>query len=111
MTSHDQKLAAVREAVTPEQEYIEEKVGAEYAFLPEERKECLDFLDHTPQWCGDCYACARCGLVFVSKKTLRTALTEVSQKAEARGKDQGVEEERARILEALDEAMDKGCWV
>ena len=41
----------------------EEVVGKEvYAW--ETDKKCELYLDHNPQWCGDCFACSECGLKF-----------------------------------------------
>lgn len=31
-------------------------------------KECDLYLDHTPSWCGDTFACSNCALIFLPAK-------------------------------------------
>ena len=51
-----------------------EQFELEYAFHT--GKKCEMFLDHNPMWCGDCYACGNCGLIFVEKRATRLAAKE-----------------------------------
>lgn len=42
-----------------------ERAREVFAFCEDDRDPECDWIDHKPTWCGDCYACADCGLVFV----------------------------------------------
>lgn len=41
-----------------------------FAYPPNEKGVC-DWMNHTPVWCGDCYACAECGRKFEMTKSER----------------------------------------
>lgn len=45
----------------------------DYAFVGENPGSCQMILDHNVDWCGDCYACANCGLKFVPISSVHTA--------------------------------------
>jgi len=47
------------------------------AFAPEDRGHCETYLDHDPYWCGDCFACSKCGLIFISKQALKEREEEI----------------------------------
>ena len=55
-------LDAVMSGASPSNKATKEVL--EYAWTP---KNKCEFLDHQPAWCGDSYACATCGLVFIPK--------------------------------------------
>ena len=48
---------------------------------PDVEKKC-HFMEHSIGWGGDCYCCGRCGEVFMSDKTLTTAIEEARRERE-----------------------------
>jgi len=45
----------------------------------EENKECQLVLDHNPVWCGDCFACSKCGQIFVTAGVANVSVHQANQ--------------------------------
>ena len=62
------------------------KIFKEYAYQLK-RTDCKSILDHDVNWCGDCYACANCGKIFITAGIANEAILTERKKAIEQTKD------------------------